>query len=164
MRNFLRFGHRFSFAGEHKYSKKLKKIELESYGRNGYHYGTETARARRLSRLQTRPSILASASVAGKKEGEGPLSKYYDEILTDDLYDEKTWEKAESKLQKSAIQRAIAKANIPTSAVDYVFAGDLLNQCAGSHYALKDTQIPILWPLWGLLYYGGKHLSRGNGN
>lgn len=93
--------------------------------------------------LANPPSILASASVAGKKEGEGPLSKYYDEILTDDLYDEKTWEKAESKLQKSAIQRAIAKANIPTSAVDYVFAGDLLNQCAGSHYALKDTQIPF---------------------
>ena len=93
--------------------------------------------------LQNPPSILASASVAGKKEGEGPLARYYDEILTDDLYEEKTWEKAESKLQKSAIQRAIAKANIPTSAVDYVFAGDLLNQCAGSHYALKDTQTPF---------------------
>lgn len=93
--------------------------------------------------LQNPPTILASASVAGKKEGEGPLAKYYDEILTDDLYDEKTWEKAESKLQKSAIQRVITKANIPTNQIDYIFAGDLLNQCAGSHYALKDTALPF---------------------
>lgn len=93
--------------------------------------------------LQNPPTILASASVAGKKEGEGPLAKYYDEILTDDLYDEKTWEKAESKLQKSAIQHVITKANIPTNQIDYIFAGDLLNQCAGSHYALKDTALPF---------------------
>lgn len=93
--------------------------------------------------FQNPPSIIASASVAGVKEGEGPLSDYYDEILTDDLYDEKTWEKAESKLQKSTVQRLLDKANMTADAVDYIFAGDLLNQCTGSHYAMKDMQVPF---------------------
>ncbi len=89
------------------------------------------------------PSIIQSASIAGVKEGEGPLAKYYDEILTDDLYDEKTWEKAESKLLKSTLEKLIAKSGVATKDINYVFAGDLLNQCTGSHYALKDSNLPF---------------------
>lgn len=94
--------------------------------------------------LANPPTILAGASVVGTKEGEGPLARWFDEILTDDMYNEKSWEKAESKLQKSAIQRAITKAKVTPKDIDYIFAGDLLNQCAGSHYALKDIGIPFL--------------------
>lgn len=93
--------------------------------------------------FQNPPSIIASASIAGVKEGEGPLAKYYDEILENDLYGEQTWEKAESKLQKTAFQKAIEKSNLPMSKIDYVFAGDLLNQCTGSHYAMKNTDLPF---------------------
>ncbi len=89
------------------------------------------------------PRVIASATVAGVNEGQGPLANYYDEILSDDLYGEKTWEKAESKLQKSALQRVMAKAKLSSDAIDYIFAGDLLNQCSGSHYALKDSQTPF---------------------
>ena len=89
------------------------------------------------------PSITASSSVAGVKEGEGPLRNCYDEILNDDLYEEKTWEKAESKLQKSAVYHLLRKADMKADAVDYIFAGDLLNQCTGSHYAMKDMGIPF---------------------
>ncbi len=93
--------------------------------------------------LSSPVSIAACASVAGVKEGKGPLAPYYDEILTEDLYGEKTWEKAESKLQKSAMQRAVTKANLTTQEIDYAFAGDLLNQCCGTHYALSDTGMPF---------------------
>lgn len=94
--------------------------------------------------FQNPPSIIASAAIAGVKEGEGPLAKYYDEILENDLYGEQTWEKAESKLQKMTFQKAIEKSNLPLSKIDYVFAGDLLNQCTGSHYAMKNTDLPFL--------------------
>lgn len=94
--------------------------------------------------FQNPPSIISSGAVAGIKEGEGPLAKYYDEILTDDLYGESTWEKAESKLQKTALRYASENASISLTEIDSLFAGDLLNQCTGSHYALKDSQIPFL--------------------
>lgn len=89
------------------------------------------------------PSIISAAAIAGTKEGEGPLAKYFDEILSDDLYGEATWEKAESKLQRSAVQRAIDKAQLAKDKINYIFAGDLLNQCSGSHYALKDSETPF---------------------
>lgn len=93
--------------------------------------------------LDNPPTILTSACIAGVKEGEGPLAEYFDEILKDDLYDEQTWEKAESKLQKSTLEKLFTKSNIPISSIDYIFAGDLLNQCAGSHYGLKQSGIPF---------------------
>ena len=94
-------------------------------------------------KLQNPVHIVEAACIAGTKEGKGPLSSYYDEILTDDLYDEKTWERAESKLQKNTLQKLISKSGKSMQDVDYVFAGDLLNQCCGTHYALSDTGIPF---------------------
>lgn len=98
--------------------------------------------------LESPPSILAAASIVGVKEGEGPLAHWFDEVLTDDMYGEKTWEKAESKLQKSAIQKSLDKAKLTAQEIDYIFSGDLLNQCGASHYGLKDIGIPI-WGLYG---------------
>ena len=42
------------------------------------------------------PSILSYASVVGKKEGEGPLAAYFDQISTDTHFGQTTWEKAEA--------------------------------------------------------------------
>lgn len=89
------------------------------------------------------PSILANAAIVGKKEGEGPLRECFDFVSQDNTFGQKTWEKAESKLQKDTLNKAIAKANIDISSIDYIFAGDLLNQCIGSAYAGRDTEIPF---------------------
>ena len=78
--------------------------------------------------LSSRPTILGYASVVGKKEGEGPLGRYFDYIFEDTTLGEKTWEKAESALQREAFTRALDKAGMSPSQVNYLFAGDLLNQ------------------------------------
>ena len=77
--------------------------------------------------LSSRPTILGHASVVGKKEGEGPLGRYFDYIFEDTTLGEKTWEKAESALQREAFTRALDKAGMSPSQVNYLFAGDLLN-------------------------------------
>ena len=89
------------------------------------------------------PTILSAAAIAGVKEGEGPLAQYFDTIITDDMFGESTWEKAESKLQKTALDTAVDKASLASSNIDLIYAGDLLNQCAGTHYGLRDMQIPF---------------------
>ncbi len=86
--------------------------------------------------------ILSSASVAGKKEGEGPLSEHFDIIMPDAEWGEKTWEKAESKMQKEAITLALKKSSLTPDDIDYIFAGDLLNQCISSAFALRELMIP----------------------
>lgn len=94
-------------------------------------------------KLTTCPSIKAFASVVGKKEGHGPLADYFDTIHEDTTLGEKTWEKAESKLQTEAVTLAITKSNLPSNEIDQLFAGDLLNQCISSNYGLRDFNIPF---------------------
>lgn len=94
-------------------------------------------------RLTSSPSIVASAAVGGKKESEGPLAACFDILCEDTTFGEKTWEKAESRMQKDALNKALEKACLSTTDIDVLFAGDLLNQCIGSTYGLRDLQIPF---------------------
>ena len=71
------------------------------------------------------PSIAGHANVVGKKEGEGPLSASFDFINQDDTFGEASFEKAESAMQRMALQNALDKAKQSAATLDYIFAGDL---------------------------------------
>ena len=90
------------------------------------------------------PTVRAYASVAGKKESEGPLGGLFDKIITDSYDGLDTYEDAESQLQTEAMALALKKGKLKKSDIDVVFAGDLLNQCVGSSFGLKDYNIPYL--------------------
>lgn len=94
--------------------------------------------------LQQKPSVISSAAVVGKTEGEGPLSKEFDRIFTDDTLGEKSYEKSESALQKEALIRALSKAELSEEKLDSIFAGDLLNQLTASTFGLRDTEASFL--------------------
>lgn len=92
--------------------------------------------------LQSRPVIAGYAAVAGKKEGEGPLGDKFDYIYEDGTAGEKTWEKAESVIHGDAVNRAIIKAGMTPDKINIIFAGDLLNQCTGTTFGIRDLGIP----------------------
>ncbi len=87
--------------------------------------------------------ITACASVAGKKEKEGPLGKQFD-FCGDDRFGKDTWEKAEAEMQKLALSLALKKSSMGESQLDLLFAGDLINQCISSSYGLSVFRIPFL--------------------
>lgn len=91
-----------------------------------------------------RPRIIGFGSVVGKKEGEGPLKEWFDKICYDTTMGDKTWEQAESLLQCEAVSTALGKSLLKKEMIDYIFAGDLLNQCVSSSYGLRDFDIPFL--------------------
>ncbi len=91
--------------------------------------------------LENKPSIIGYAAAVGKKEAEGPLGKYFDIAFGDEFCGEKTFEKAETHLQKNAIEKAIKKAGLQKSQIDLAFAGDLLNQCIGSSFGMRDLKL-----------------------
>lgn len=93
--------------------------------------------------LPTRPAITGNAAVVGKKEGEGPLKDEFDKIFEDEFAGCETFEKAETELQKTAVLKALEKANESPENVNLAFAGDLLNQCIGSSFGLRDLGIPF---------------------
>lgn len=94
--------------------------------------------------FENKPTILSYGSVVGKKEHEGPLSNEFDAYTIDSFFGEKTFEKAESKLQKTAVQIALDKGGFKDSDIDNIFAGDLLNQCIGSSFGLREFGIPFI--------------------
>ncbi|HQL37024.1 MAG TPA: stage V sporulation protein AD [Bacillota bacterium] len=90
------------------------------------------------------PSVISNAAIAGPKEGEGPLSQYFDLILTDDYFGEDSWEKAESKMLKEAVKSAVKASGRSNTNIDFMFAGDLLNQIISSSFAARELQIPYI--------------------
>lgn len=92
----------------------------------------------------SKPSIVAHAAIGGKKEGEGPLGTYFDFLGKDARMSQKTFEKAERKLQELALDTAKRKLGISYEDIDVLFAGDLLNQCISSSFAARGTAIPFL--------------------
>ena len=92
----------------------------------------------------SKPVILSHAAIGGKKESEGPLAAYFDFLGKDAKLGQKTFEKAESKLQELALDTAKRKLGVSYEDIDVLFAGDLLNQCISSSFAARGTSIPFL--------------------
>lgn len=94
--------------------------------------------------MKATAEIFSSASVVGGKESQGPFGKLFDLRDPFDRFGMKTWEKAESEMQRLALNTALAKAEISARDIDVLFAGDLLNQCVGSAYGLQSFHIPYV--------------------
>lgn len=106
------------------------------------------------------PYIISSASIVGKKEGEGPLAGCFDVVGEDDKFGQNTWEEAESTLQKEAFLMAVGKAGLQKEQIRYLFSGDLLGQNIATSFGLLDYQVP-LFGLYGACSTCGEALSLG---
>ncbi|MHB1652236.1 MAG: stage V sporulation protein AD [Desulfitobacteriaceae bacterium] len=90
------------------------------------------------------PVILGSYSVVGPMEGQGPLGKTFDKVWADNINGEKSWEMAESKLLQEAMQGAIDQSGVSMDQIDYMLAGDLLNQIISSNFAARKMGLPFI--------------------
>ena len=88
--------------------------------------------------------LRGRGTVVGKKEGEGPLADCFDLTLDDDMYGEKSWERAESKMLKEAMLKAVQRAGMEKEQIDVMLSGDLLNQLMSSSFMARDLHIPFL--------------------
>ncbi|MGN8889416.1 stage V sporulation protein AD [Dysosmobacter sp. HCP28S3_G4] len=108
--------------------------------------------------LAAPPSVVSFANIGGKFEGNGPLADSFDELNKDSFFGQKTWEQGESVMQKRVLENALKKAGLESAQLDYILAGDLLNQCIGSSFALRDFGIPF-YGLYGACSTMGESLS-----
>lgn len=104
------------------------------------------------------PYLVSSASVVGKKEGEGPLGKMFDMVEKEDLFGENTWEEAESTMQKEACLLAMGKAHMEPKDVRYLFGGDLLRQGVATSMGVSELNIPM-FGLFGACSTSGEALA-----
>ena len=90
------------------------------------------------------PRIIATGTIAGPKECAGIVGEFVDRQLSDDMFGEDTFEKAECKMLSTAIDTAIENAGLKRSDIDVLFSGDLLNQIISASFAARDFDIPFL--------------------
>lgn len=86
--------------------------------------------------FKEQPYIIESASVVGKKEGEGPLGAMFDVIEEENLFGEDTWEAAESTMQKEACTLALGKAHMNRK----IFGFSTAETCSD-----REWQLPWEW-------------------
>lgn len=108
--------------------------------------------------LSAPPSILSSANIGGKYEADGPLCGTFDRLERDSFFGEKTYEKAETSMQKYVLSTALEKANLTQEDLDCIFGGDLLNQCIGTGFAMRDFSVPF-YGLYGACSTMGEGLA-----
>ena len=91
--------------------------------------------------LDNKVYINSTYASVGALEGRGPLGSYFDNISEDASFGAKSWEQAENALVKRTVSGLLTKASLTSNDVDYIFAGDLLNQCTGTSFGLCDYDI-----------------------
>lgn len=94
--------------------------------------------------MKNPPSIISSAAIGGKMEHEGPMGEYFDKINDDPYFSTDTFEQGEAQLQKQAVAHALKKANLKEEDIGVLFGGDLLNQCIGTTYGVREYAMPFL--------------------
>ena len=118
----------------------------------------------KLGRASIKPEypvyILNSASIVGTKEGQGPMGLLFDKIGNDDMFGGKTWEEAESTLQKEAVGLALQKADLRPEEISYIFAGDLLGQSMASSFGVSSYKMPM-FGVYGACSTCGESLALG---
>lgn len=89
-------------------------------------------------------AVQSFAAIGSKREGEGPLGEYFDTINPDSTFGQKSWERAESRLHHDTVELAVKKAGLSYADLDCLLAGDLLNQCIGATFGVRELGIPYL--------------------
>lgn len=97
---------------------------------------------RDIIKFKAPPYIIASASVVGRHERQGPFGSCFDSFDDTERFGMESWEQAEGEMQRKALEIAMSKAKLSDRDIDGIFAGDLINQCTSSSYGLLSFDIP----------------------
>lgn len=90
------------------------------------------------------PELLSTAIIGGPMEGEGKLADFFDRILPDTLDQCTSWEQCESAMLEEVIRSAVGKADCSLGSIDFILAGDLLNQLMSAHFAVRNLNRPFI--------------------
>lgn len=106
------------------------------------------------------PYIIASSSIVGNKEGQGPLGEFFDKVEEDDFVGKENWEEAESELMKQAAMMALGAAGLAKEDIRYLIGGDLLSQLIATSFGIAELGIP-LFGIYGACSTMGEAMSIG---
>lgn len=94
--------------------------------------------------FKNKPVVSGASSIAGPKESCSGIRDYIETKLNDDMFDEQTFEKAESKMLFAVLKNCIINSSKKEKDIDAIIAGDLLNQIIASTFAVRNFSAAYL--------------------
>lgn len=91
-----------------------------------------------------KPVITSSAAIGGPFEANGLLANDFDMLHKDLWLEQDSYEKAHRVLLEQACETALTKAGLALSDVQFLLAGDLINQMTPSNFAAEALEVPYL--------------------
>ncbi|MCL2630938.1 MAG: stage V sporulation protein AD [Firmicutes bacterium] len=88
--------------------------------------------------------VMDTATIVGPMETDGPIGKYFDKHVDDDILGQKSHELAESAFHIYTIKFLMNKAKINAEEIDLCVSGDLTDEIYGTNFAMRDLKIPFL--------------------
>ena len=110
--------------------------------------------------LPGRPGVLGWASVAGRKEHDGPYGEKFDRVIADELDGQQSFEAAERHMLESAVKLCLLKTGKNAEEMQMFLSGDLLNQIISAGFAARSLGIPF-YGLYGACSTMSESLSIG---
>ena len=98
--------------------------------------------------------IASSGTVCGPLEYLGPLGSDFDKSIQDYHYGEKSFEKAERKMLRDALDICLKRERLKYHDVDLYLGSDLLNQAIDAGELSKETPVKQLSDAIVSQYYG----------
>ncbi|MFC5714145.1 stage V sporulation protein AD [Thalassorhabdus alkalitolerans] len=94
--------------------------------------------------FESKPAIISTGVVGGPFEGKGPLCNDFDALHEDLWMEQDSYEKAQKVLMEEAFQFALDKQGFSKDQVQFVLAGDLINQITATSFACRTLSIPYI--------------------
>lgn len=91
-----------------------------------------------------KPVILATGTIVGPFEGQGPLGDTFDRVHEELSIGESSWEKAERALFEEAAETAVKKAGLSMNQIQFLVGGDLMNQIISATFAARTLAVPFV--------------------
>ncbi|MEW6661134.1 MAG: stage V sporulation protein AD [Bacillota bacterium] len=91
-----------------------------------------------------KPTIIATGTVVGPFEAQGPLAEDFDLLHGDLWLGQPSFEKAEKKMLEEACEKAIDKAGLQKKDIQFFLSGDLMNQIISSSFTARTLAVPYL--------------------
>jgi stage V sporulation protein AD len=93
--------------------------------------------------FETKPVIISTGVIGGPFEQKGAIPEDFDAFYEDQWFGEDSYEKAQKVLFENACETSMQKAGMTKDDIQFVFAGDLLNQITSTSFACRKINIPF---------------------
>jgi stage V sporulation protein AD len=94
--------------------------------------------------FENKPVIISTGTVGGPFEANGRIADDFDLLHGDLWLGQDSYEKAQKVLFEESCQKAMEKANIQKEDVQFILAGDLINQITSTSFACRTLEAPYL--------------------